>query len=67
MRAVLQRVTEATVRVDGEVIGDIRVHDGAVYTVIWGNSEKDVRLVKINLQNTTETEFGYEGNEKIHG
>ena len=42
--AVLQSLS-----VDGEVIGDIRVHDGAVYTVIWGNSEIDIRLAKINL------------------
>jgi hypothetical protein len=35
--------------VDGEVVGDIRVYDNAVYTVIWGNQEKDIRLVKINL------------------
>ena len=35
--------------VDGEVVGDIHVYDNAVYTVIWGNQEKDIRLVKINL------------------
>jgi hypothetical protein len=35
--------------VDGEVVGDISVYDNAVYTVIWGNQEKDIRLVKINL------------------
>lgn len=34
---------------DGEVVGDIRVCDGAVFTVIWGNEEKPIRLIKIKI------------------
>lgn len=35
--------------VDGEVVGDIKVHKDCVYTVIWGSSEKEIRLVKIKI------------------
>lgn len=35
--------------VDGEVVGQITVSEGCLYTVIWGNSEKDIRLVKIQI------------------
>ena len=35
--------------VDGEVVGRITISDGYLYTVIWGNSEKDIRLVKIQI------------------
>ncbi len=31
--------------VDGEVVGQIAVYDDCLYTVLWGNAEKDVRLV----------------------
>lgn len=35
--------------VDGEVVGQITISEGCLYTVIWGNSEKDIRLVKIQI------------------
>lgn len=35
--------------VDGEVVGDIKVCQGSVYTVIWGDSEKAIRLVRIEI------------------
>lgn len=35
--------------VDGEVVGRITISEGYLYTVIWGNSEKDIRLVKIQI------------------
>ncbi len=35
--------------IDGEVVGQITVSEGCLYTVIWGNSEKDIRLVKIQI------------------
>ena len=34
---------------DAEVIGDIEIGGNALYTVIWGNEEKPIRLVKISL------------------
>lgn len=36
-------------QVDGEVVGQMAISDGALYTVIWGNSEKNVRLVQIQI------------------
>ncbi len=35
--------------VDGEVVGQIAVYDDCLYTVLWGNAKKDVRLVQIGL------------------
>ena len=35
--------------VDGEVVGRITISEGYLYTVIWGNSEKDIRWVKIQI------------------
>ena len=35
--------------VDGEVVGQIAVSGDCLYTVIWGNAGKDVRLVQIRL------------------
>lgn len=35
--------------VDGEVIGDFKIHNQSLYTVIWGNEHKAIRLVKIAL------------------
>ncbi len=35
--------------VDGEVVGQHRISDNALYTVLWGNSEKNIRLVRIDL------------------
>ena len=32
-----------------EVVGRIKVSDGCVYTVIWENSERGVRLVKVQI------------------
>lgn len=34
---------------DAEVIGDIQIQDDALYTVIWANEEKSIRLVKVAL------------------
>lgn len=34
-------------RTDGEVVGRIKVSEGCIYTVIWGNSKKGVRVVKV--------------------
>ncbi|MDE6925485.1 MAG: hypothetical protein K2O97_00580 [Acetatifactor sp.] len=34
-------------RTDGEVVGRIKVSEDCIYTVIWGNSKKRVRLVKV--------------------
>lgn len=34
---------------DAEVVGRITVSSNCLYTVIWGNAEKNVRLVKIRL------------------
>ena len=39
-----------TLPVDGEVVGDIRVCDGSVYTVIFANENKPVRLIKIEIE-----------------
>lgn len=35
--------------VDGEVVGQIAVSEGYLYTVVWGNSKKDICLVKIQI------------------
>ncbi|MCM1497986.1 MAG: PQQ-like beta-propeller repeat protein [Clostridium sp.] len=35
--------------VDGEVVGDIKVYGGCVYTVIWENADKPVRLIKVKI------------------
>lgn len=35
--------------VDGEVVGQVTVSKDHLYTVIWGNAEKDIRLVKIQI------------------
>ena len=39
-----------TLPVDGEVVGDIRVCDSSVYTVIFANENKPVRLIKIEIE-----------------
>lgn len=36
-------------RLDGEIVGRITVHDRQVYTVTWGSEGKPVRLVKMEL------------------
>ena len=33
--------------IDGEVVGRIKVFDGCIYTVLWGNEKKGVRFVKV--------------------
>lgn len=35
--------------VDGEVVGQLTVSQGFLYTVVWANQEKAVRLVKIRI------------------
>ena len=45
MRAVLQRVTEATVRVDGEVVGSI----GKGFFILLGDSDEDNEAVADKL------------------
>lgn len=34
---------------DGQVVGRIKVFDGCVYTVIWANIKKGVRLIKVMI------------------
>lgn len=41
-------ITEA-LPVDAEVIGDIKIRNQKLYAVLWGNSEKPIRLVQIDL------------------
>ncbi|MDE6568914.1 MAG: hypothetical protein K2K70_14485 [Lachnospiraceae bacterium] len=36
-------------QVDGEVVGDIKVYKDSVYTVIWGNADKPIRLIKVKI------------------
>lgn len=36
-------------KVDGEAVGQTCVSDGFLYTVLWGNSEKNIRLVQIKI------------------
>ncbi len=38
--------------VDGEVVGQHNISDGFLYTVLWGNSQKNIRLVRIALPHT---------------
>ena len=38
-----------TLPMDAEVIGDIEICSKSLYTVIWGNEQKPIRLVKISL------------------
>lgn len=35
--------------VDGNVVGRITVHENAIYTVIWGNENTPIRLIKIKI------------------
>ncbi len=41
--------------VDGEVVGQHKISDNALYTVLWGNSEKNIRLVRIDLSKSVES------------
>lgn len=41
---VLQRLSA-----DGEVVGRIKVHQNNIYTVIWGNENASVRVIKIKI------------------
>ena len=34
---------------DAEVVGRIAIEDHSLYTVIWGNQNKPIRLIKINI------------------
>ena len=34
---------------DAEVIGDIQIQNDALYTILWANEEKSIRLVKVAL------------------
>ncbi len=36
-------------QVDGEVVGDIKVYKDCVYTVIWGNVDRPIRLIKVKI------------------
>ena len=36
--------------VDAEVVGQHIISDGSLYTVLWGNDQKPIRLVSISLQ-----------------
>ena len=38
-----------TLATDGEVVGQIKVHGKYAYTVIWGNENAPIRLIKIQL------------------
>ena len=38
-----------TLNVGGKVVGDIKVYDDYVYTVVWGNENKNIRLIKIKI------------------
>lgn len=40
-------------QVDGEVVGDMKIYKDCAYTVIWRNSVKPVRLIKIKLTEGT--------------
>ncbi len=33
----------------GEVVGDIKVYGNNIYTVIWGNTEKNIRIVNFKI------------------
>lgn len=35
--------------VDGEIVGQITVSNNYLYTVVWGNSEKDIRLICVKI------------------
>ena len=36
--------------VDGEVVGRICVHQDCIYTVIWGNEKKAIRLIRVRVE-----------------
>lgn len=36
-------------QVDGEVVGRMKVYKECAYTVIWGNEDKPVRLIKVKI------------------
>lgn len=38
-----------SLQVDGEVVGDIKVYQNYAYTVIWGNEEDPISLIKIRI------------------
>ncbi|MBE6597319.1 MAG: hypothetical protein E7641_06585 [Ruminococcaceae bacterium] len=37
------------INVDGEVVGQIKVCNNDIYTVIWGDTNRPVRLIKLNI------------------
>ncbi len=44
MGKVLQEI-----QIDGEIVGQIRVYGNEVYTVVWGNENRPIRLVKLKI------------------
>ncbi|MBE6664939.1 MAG: hypothetical protein E7603_01785 [Ruminococcaceae bacterium] len=37
------------IQADGEVVGRIKVYQSEVYTVIWGNADQPIRLIKLKI------------------
>jgi hypothetical protein len=38
-----------TYSLDAEVVGRILVSDGYLYTIVWGNETKGVRLIQVKI------------------